>query len=50
MIIINLTDIIGWGIMIIFFAIAIIYCAYETISEKLKEKLKEKRKRKERSK
>lgn len=46
MIIINLTDIIGWGIMIIFFAIAIIYCAYETISEKLKEK----RKRKERSK
>ena len=45
MIIINLTDVIGWGIMIIFFAIAIIYCTYEAISEKLKEK----RKRKERS-
>lgn len=44
MIIINLTDIIGWGIMIIFFAIAIIYCTYETIVEKMKE-IKKKKKR-----
>ena len=46
MIIINLTDIIGLGIMIIFFAIAIVYCAYEAISEKLKEKRKRKKKEK----
>jgi hypothetical protein len=44
MIIINLTDIIGWGIMIIFFVIAIIYCTYETIVEKMKE-IKKKKKR-----